>query len=174
VCWLIFLGLLFITLPLLLFAALFITAVKSVIGLRGAFPVWATSTLVSNALVASFWGIFFATYPFSWMLQMQIYAAFQAVALLAYALVGCTIQKVPLVGGYNFMGGFIATVLSAYVAFSFMSSCFSVVGYPDSRDGAGLWRPRLVFWLYILFFGLGPIQQISTSGAAAISFEPGM
>ena len=173
VCWLVFLVLLIITLPLLLVSALLINALKGTIGLRGAFPVWATLLLVSNVLSATFWGLFFATYPFSWMLQMQIYAAFQAAALLAYAFLGFTLQWLPIFGGYHWLGGFAATVLSACVASSAMTASFVIVGYPDSRDGAGLWRPRLCFWLYIFLFGMGPIQQISQLGASAASFEPG-
>jgi hypothetical protein len=173
VCWLFFALLLFITLPLLLGTALFIAVITAVLGSRGAFPAWAAVTLVSSVLSALFWGLFFATYPFSWMLQMQLYAAIQAVALLAYALIGWSIQGIPIIGGYSFLGACIATILSAYGAFSSMASCFLLVGYPDSRKGGGLWQPVVCFWLYVLFFGIGPIQQISTYGTCAASFEPG-
>jgi hypothetical protein len=61
-------------LPAYLFTAVVMSLSRGLLGPRGAFPSWVLLILLSSVNGCVFYGLFNATYPFSFFLQVQIYS----------------------------------------------------------------------------------------------------
>jgi len=162
-----------VALPLYMFTSFSMMVVKAVLGPKGAFPSWIMLILTSSANGCVFYGLFNATYPFSFFLQVQVYSVCASFGLCAYAIVACATQTVPCVGGFTAFGGWLFTMVACVVAYTKMDDAFSYLGYADSRTtGAALWHPWVALLLQLLFISNGVIQSVVSSGEAARFFEP--
>jgi hypothetical protein len=61
-----------VALPVYIFTAIVVAAARAVLGPSGAFPAWSVLILLSSANGCAFYGLFNATYPFSFFLQIQV------------------------------------------------------------------------------------------------------
>ena len=148
---------------------------RNVLGPRGAFPSWTVLVMLSAANSCVFYGLFNATYPFSFFLQVQVYSVFTAFSLCAYFVVALVTQCVPVVGGFTTFGAWLCSLASSIVAYTHMGDIFAYLGYADSRTpGNGLWEPWVALLLVLLFFSLGAIENAASIAAAARFFEPEM
>ena len=146
---------------------------RSILGPRGAFPSWCSLVLLSNITGCIFFGLFNATYPFSFFLQIQVYSAASALGLCAYVLLAFATQCVPGCG-FNPLGAWLFCTAASVVAYTHMGAAFLFLGYADSRvPGNGLWHPWVALLLQLLFLNLGTVQNASSMAAAARLFEPG-
>jgi hypothetical protein len=162
-----------VALPVYIFNALAVSIARAVLGPRGAFPSWMFLILVSCINGCVFYGLFNATYPFSFFLQVQVYSVCAAFGLCAYAVVACASQCVPCVGGFTSFGAWVFLAASAGVAYTQMDEAFAYLGYADSRTaGDGLWHPWVALVLQLLFLANGVIQSVVSTGEAARLFEP--
>ncbi len=160
-------------LPVYIFTALMLSIVRSVLGPRSAFPSWLFLILASCANGCVFYGLFNATYPFSFFLQVQVYSVCAAFGLCAYAAVALASQCVPCVGGFNAFGAWAFCAAAAGVAYTHMGDIFAYLGFPESRTpGAGLWHPWVALLLQLLFFANGVAQNVVSTAEAARFFEP--
>lgn len=161
-------------LPTYIFAALVVAVARSALGPHGAFPSWAALVLLTSSSGCVFFGLFNATYPFSFFLQVQVYSAFTQLALCAYFVIAFVTQRVPAVGGFNSLGAWLCCFAASIVAYVHMAAVFAYLGYPLSRTpGKGLWHPWVALVLVQLFFSLGAIQHSISIAGAARFFEPG-
>ena len=162
-----------VALPLYIFTAVVMSVARSVLGPRGAFPSWTVLVALSCANGCVFYGLFNATYPFSFFLQVQVYSVFTAFSLCAYFVVALATSCVPMVGGFNTFGAWLFSLASSIVAYTHMTDVFAYLGYADSRTpGNGLWHPWVAFVLVLLFLSLGAIENAASIAAAARFFEP--
>jgi hypothetical protein len=162
-----------VALPVYIFTAVMLTIARGLLGPRGAFPSWLFLILASCANGCVYYGLFNATYPFSFFLQVQVYSVCSAFGLVAYAAVGCASQSVPCVGGFNAYGAWAFCAVAAGMAYAHMDDAFAYLGYPESRTtGAGLWHPWVALLLQLLFVANGVVQNVLSTAEAARFFEP--
>ena len=161
-------------LPVYIFTAIVVSAARAVLGPSGAFPAWSVLILLSSANGCVFYGLFNATYPFSFFLQIQVYSVFTAFSIVAYTIFAFALQVVPLFGGgFNTFGAWCVSLAASIVAYTHMTEVFAYLGYPLSRTvGNGLWHPWVALTLSLLFLNLGAIENGASIGAAARFFEP--
>ena len=157
-----------------IFTAVVLSAVQAVMGPRGAFPSWTTLLLLSCVNGCVFYGLFNATYPFSFFLQDQVYSECTAASLCAYTLLACVTQLVPALGGFNPFGAWLFCLAASIAAYTKMGDIFAYLGYPESRtEGHGLWHPWVAFLLVVLSLAMGQIQNAVSIASNARFFEPG-
>lgn len=159
-------------LPAYLFTAVVMSLSRGLLGPRGAFPSWVLLILLSSVNGCVFYGLFNATYPFSFFLQVQIYSVVTTFALCAYTPVAFATQCVPG-GGFNTFGAWLFCMAASVAAYERMGDAFAYLGYPESRTpGAGLWHPWVALLLVLLFLAMGAIENVASIAAAARFFEP--
>ena len=163
-----------VALPVYIFTAIVVAALRALLGPQGAFPAWTVLILLSAANGTVFYGLFNATYPFSFFLQIQVYSVFTGFSLVAYTLGAFVLQVVPFFGGgFNTFAAWCVSLAGSIVAYTHMAQVFGYLGYPLSRTvGAGLWHPWVALLLVLLFLNLGAIENGASIGAAARFFEP--
>jgi hypothetical protein len=163
-----------VALPVYIFTAVMLNVARGLLGPRGAFPSWVGMIVASCANGCVFYGLFNATYPFSFFLQVQVYSVCAAFGLCAYALLACVTRCVPCLGGFNPFAAWLVCGASAVAALTHMDAIFAYLGYPESRTpGNGLWHPWVAFVLQTLFLSNGVIQNVVGTAEAARFFEPG-
>lgn len=169
-----FLSLSAVGLPVFIFTALLVSVARSVLGPQGAFPSWNFMMALSFFNGCIFYGLFNATYPFSFFLQIQVYSVFTIFGVCAYTAVAFLLQCVPAVGGeFNTFFGWLFALAANIVALTHMSDVFGYLGYPLSRTvGNPLWHPWVAFVLVILFLSLGAVESAANMGRNARFFEP--
>jgi hypothetical protein len=151
---------------------LVVTLARGVLGPRGAFPSWASLIALSYSGGLVFYGLFNATYPFSFFLQIQVYSVFTAFGLCAYTVFAFVLQCVPVLGEFNPTIGWLFTLASNIIAYVHLTDIFAFLDYPLSRTaGDGLWHPWVALLIVLLFFSTGTLQTIGSTGASARFFE---